>query len=389
MNESARIPVLHWLPWLPVLIAACGGILVLIPGQGPLVWLNAALLMLVGVAASWLSHQTLHREFQLWQRTVETIRGSAASAPCAGDSLLDLTRNVVPLWQRHVATGRSLTEESIGELVMRFTDINTRLEEALAQSTDSGEAASVVQTLHVCRDELNSVLTGMQGALDAKREMLARIVELSNYTQEMKAMADTVSSLATQTNLLALNAAIEAARAGDHGRGFAVVSGEVRNLSSKSGDAGRRITAKVEAINAVIHATRHAAEAYAVEDEAMVTQAEQTIRRVLERYHAVAEGLEDSARLLREESDGVHGEISGILVSLQFQDRVSQILTHVEQDMGALAQRLDSGMERADTQRWLEELKARYTTPEQHQNHSGRGGEPQLAPSAPGDITFF
>ncbi|WP_414691097.1 methyl-accepting chemotaxis protein, partial [Noviherbaspirillum sp.] len=82
--------------------------------------------------------------------------------------------------------------------------------------------------------------------------MLDKVRCLEQFVDELKAMADDVKTIAAQTNLLALNAAIEAARAGETGRGFAVVAKEVRNLSTLSGDTGKRIAEKVQVISDAI-----------------------------------------------------------------------------------------------------------------------------------------
>lgn len=97
---------------------------------------------------------------------------------------------------------------------------------------------------------------------------------------------------------------------------------------------------------------------------------------------------------LREQSEAVGAEISDVLVALQFQDRVSQMLSHIRNDLNKLEQRLldrrtqaaqGAALKPIDTKAWLDELARTYTTAEQLAVHHGK--TPTSAASS--DITFF
>jgi methyl-accepting chemotaxis protein len=220
---------------------------------------------------------------------------------------------------------------------------------------------------------------------------------LSGFTKELKEMAINVGLIAQQTNLLALNAAIEAARAGEVGRGFAVVANEVRTLAHLSADTGKKMTDTVETVNNAIVNTLKVSQQYAAQDAQMASHSEQVIDNVLEQFSATATGLNDSSEVLRSESQLIQNEISEVLVALQFQDRVSQVLAHVRNDIDKLNQTLDdSGQDLAEglmpapinVNAWIEALQKSSSMPEQHAMH-GRTKVPAQVLASESEITFF
>jgi len=308
-----------------------------------------------------------------------------------------------PIWVKQIETARSQTEEGITEVAARFAAIVERLQASAAASQqaaggDGAEGGCVVSVLSRSEADLVAVNRSMDVARRERAAMVQDVRKMIAYTADLKKMATDVEEISSQTNLLALNAAIEAARAGESGRGFAVVADEVRKLSNLSSDTGKKMAEKVNIINQAITAVIAVAERFSEEDTRSVAEAEKTIHKVLDNFKEVASGLSESSDMLRRESEGIRVEISDTLVYLQFQDRVSQILTHVRDNLDGLhtrlkqyaAERSGGGSPAIDANAWLNEMALGYTTAEQRINHRNdkTGAASPATPNAT-EITFF
>jgi len=238
------------------------------------------------------------------------------------------------------------------------------------------------------------IMGSLKGTLAAKETLMGEVTRLTQFTDELQRMAKDVAQIAAQTNLLALNAAIEAARAGTAGRGFAVVAAEVRKLSELSGDTGKHISEKVAVVNAAMLSVVQNSQQYAKDSSEILLSSETKIGRVLDQFRNAVSGLSESAGILNSHVGEIRGEISDVLVNLQFQDRVSQILTHVSRDMEKLNayladidQRWSAGQihQPIDASSWLVDLAKGYTTMEQRVNQFGT----EKAGKAVPEVTFF
>jgi methyl-accepting chemotaxis protein len=169
-----------------------------------------------------------------------------------------------------------------------------------------------------------------------------------------------------------------------------VVAGEVRKLSTMSAETGKRISQGAEQINAAIASAVAASEQSVTRDTESVTHSEAVIGEVIERFHGAASRLADSSSILNEASVGIRDEISDVLVSLQFQDRVSQILSHIRDDIRKFELHVNECLTTGkctpiDTNAWLDDLSKTYTTTEQRELHSGASS----TQSTSSEITFF
>jgi len=368
---------------VPLTLGMLGAIL-LFACNAPAVF--TAGMVLAGTAgAAWLSRP---------RRVLTEDRPVTEPPPCDG-ALLDLKdacTRVLPIWERNVRSVREQTEDAVVRLSARFSQLVLRLEAAVASSEHGGATDLSRQTLFKeSQEELASLVTVLRAVLEEKHVMFAQIADLSSHVGELKGMADDVAKIASQTNLLALNAAIEAARAGESGRGFAVVADEVRQLSMLSGNTGRGISEKVQRITSAMTAAATTAQEAKSRDGHAVQDAAARIGRVLGRLEALATELAQSSDELRHESVGIRDEIADILVSLQFQDRTSQILASTCTNIDAFEVQVQRVLQDSDAhgpshamdvEALLADMKRTYTTDEQFMNH----GENRRAGDA---VTFF
>lgn len=315
------------------------------------------------------------------------------------DQLDQLCQEVLPVWSGQIELARGITESSINDLAHRFAEISRRLDAAVDASNRTGGSA-LVELLNDARHQLDAIVDSLRQAVTTKDVLLREINSLSGYTASLQRMAKDVGDIARQTNLLSINAAIEAARAGDVGRGFAVVAAEVRKLSNLSAETGKKIGDTINAVSGAIEHTLNVSRSFAEKDDVLVTQSSEVIGNVVERFQQAATDLADTAEHLRQENHSIAGDVSSVLVALQFQDRVSQILQHVGGDAGRLLEQLAHNEDAKaggqpvspfDVAAWKDDMARAYTMPEQYAVHQGdapSAGRPATAP-APAEITFF
>ncbi len=372
----------------PLVLAVLGGAGTL--GIGGLHWpgVIVAVLLLAGGVFCWRQAQ---RQADAQKQAIEHY--------LQGQQLL--AGSLLPVWSGHVEASRAQMETAVSALADRFSKIVQQLQDTASKSDLAAESMSsgergLVAVFAGSERRLGEVVASLKSAMASKLEMLEKIQSLERYIEDLQSMAAEVARIAQQTNLLSLNAAIEAARAGEQGRSFAVVAQEVRMLSNRSGETGQSMARKVAEISGAIESTCVAARLSADEEQRSIRGSESAIETVLGEFREATDALLASAGELKHGRDFVAREIGEALVHLQFQDRISQIMSHVRHNMDRLPVLLAESNERYRMQQRLEpldvtgllgELESTYAMTDEHAVHQGRSAAP--VPQAADEITFF
>ncbi|GBG03010.1 chemotaxis protein [Azospira sp. I13] len=250
---------------------------------------------------------------------------------------------------QHQADATSSMAAAIEELTVSINHISDSSRDSEADSRQSAQLAadgeSRVGTASSAIKELAGSVTGAS----------EKIRHLEHRIQEISGIAGVIKEIAAQTNLLALNAAIEAARAGEQGRGFAVVADEVRKLAERTANATVEIETMIVSIQSDTDQTVQVMDAALPQVEEGVTLAEaaaDSLRQIRQGSETTLNRIQEVAEATREQSTA----------STSIAQRVEQIAQMVEETSAAMRNTAETAESLEQIARRLNEVVSRFRT---------------------------
>ena len=291
----------------------------------------------------------------LLPKTVEAQPAATKDAPVVPEGLVaveDVLRECAATFRRQheairseVSRVQDMLSDAIATLTSSFNGIltATQAQEAIAvglvkDDADAESATSFDTFVETTSDVMQKVVDNVVMNSKLGMELVELTDRISRRASDVESILGQIAGIAKQTNLLALNAAIEAARAGEAGRGFAVVADEVRDLSTRTSQLSQQISTVMKSMREGVSGAEEAIERLASTDMNFALQSKDQVAQVLTSIEDINQQRGKAIVRLGEQAREMDVEVNRAVTALQFQDLVSQLIGHVDRRVEGLGQ---------------------------------------------------
>ena len=250
---------------------------------------------------------------------------------------------------------RTLLDDAINKLIISFTGLESttrRQHDLVTQLTSlekKGEATSeeTVEKITLDRfleDTSSTLGLFVENTIQSSKFGMELVVKMDLISEEMSRInniLNEVEGIASQTNLLALNAAIEAARAGEAGRGFAVVADEVRKLSLRSREFSTEIRTHMVDVNASVNQAEQVIQLMSSKDMNFALQSKKNVESMISHIQDLNTMTIAVTEELGLSTTDVEQHVHTAITTLQFQDLATQLVGHAGKRMEIIQSILD------------------------------------------------
>lgn len=302
-------------------------------------------------------------------------RGTATDHPSVvqeGDVDWSIVAQIVPMLARQLSEVNADVENSIVGICSGFQGMAQRAQRAVNAAQEAiptgRDARAGNDLISEMRQVLELLLDKVQASCEFSRQTSAKLTQSEDRLAAVETTLNDVEDISNRARLVALNGQIEASRLGESGRAFEVVSNETKTLSMHAAKTSESIRSRMSELTSELTSTSRAMTREAEESTRSFLESQEKVHQLLNMLDASNQQMHASLNVMAETSQALSTDIGRAVMSLQFQDRVTQRIGHVVEVLDRIVKAVErqhpstfASSDRNNLAKWKQEIESRYT----------------------------